>query len=81
MNCPHCGKGLSLVKAEPKVSNQDVLAPDNLVDPGKLVTCNRCGECNLAWAKSKKGSFYLCRTEKDECGAIFALRREFHKCQ
>ena len=79
VNCPHCGKGLALVQVPDANSSGPEPTTDVPVDPHKLVTCNRCGEEGLAWAQSKKGTFYLCRTEKDtRTGLIYPLRKEFH---
>lgn len=47
----------------------------------KLVRCNRCGEENLCWQKSKNDKFYLCRAQKNADGTLSALRKEFHKCR
>jgi ribosomal protein S27E len=90
VNCPHCGKGLELIrvpgggltKPTADASTRPEPKADADVDPQKLVKCDRCGEEGLAWAKSKKGKFYLRRIETDATtGLIYARRKEFHSCQ
>ena len=71
--CPHCGKPVKLEKLT-------VTVPVQTDGDLKLVKCNRCGEENLCWQKSKNDKFYLCRT-RIEGGKIVALRKEFHQCQ
>jgi hypothetical protein len=85
MNCPHCGKGLNLVKAPETPAMQtkpSEPAPKKVpAGPLKLVKCNRCGADDLCWQESKSGKFYLCKTMKDASGQLVALRKEFHQCK
>lgn len=83
--CPHCGKPIVLLKSttmpEPG-QGQAAPAGDPHADfmVKKTVACKRCGEEGLAWAKSKNGKFYLCRTEKHLDGTIWSLRKQLHRC-
>jgi hypothetical protein len=45
----------------------------------KTVSCNRCGEGNLAWVKSKNEKWYLAETYRDE-PFIIAKKYKWHKC-
>jgi len=49
------------------------------VSADKLVTCKRCGEKNLAWQLSRKGSYYLCRVFLRD-GLYTVDRSDFHDC-
>ena len=69
--CPHCGKPVKLAKVTVPVETDGEL---------KLVMCNRCGEENLCWQKSKNDKFYLCRTRM-EGDKLVPLRKEFHQCR
>ena len=73
MNCPHCGKPLAIVKATP--------APTEHWEPvTKTVTCNRCGDSELAWLKGRNGKPYLAVARRLPDGRLGADRREFHEC-
>jgi len=89
-NCPHCGGSLILMKSgdspthttmpDPDWDSLDdkPLAKEQSESKPKLVTCNRCKEGGLTWAKSyKTGKSYLCKTDANGN----ALRREFHQCK
>jgi hypothetical protein len=84
-NCPHGGQPILLMRTMPEPRSPDLaLAPTppaTKPEPEvKVVSCNRCGEANLAWQKSRtKGTFYLCRTTTVD-GKVLPLPREFHAC-
>ena len=77
--CPHCNLPILLTK--PPVEQLQKPAPATAATTAEvnLVKCNRCGEENLCWQKSKSGKFYLCRT-RIEAGKSVPLRKEFHQC-
>lgn len=45
----------------------------------KLATCNKCGESQLAWLKSAKGNWVLCKAYKADNQLVANLMEPHYK--
>lgn len=81
MNCPHCGKALAIVKAEVPAPPAPASPPPDHWEPVRsTVTCNRCGDSEVAWLKGRNGKAYLAVARRLQDGRLGCDRREFHEC-
>ena len=58
----------------------------NVMIEAKPIKCKRCGCDDVAWAKSKKGKWYLveggyCHPDLRETGLLMFNKTKYHNCK